>query len=97
MQTKKIELEVPKEITEIGEALGTLLSAIGTSLSDGFQPGTDIPVIITTAIATLGTAVNGAQDIPAEFQEDSVMAVMGCLNPVAVGIKDLLKLRNSSN
>ena len=83
METKKIELEVPKEITEVGEALGSILSAVGVALQDGFQPGTDIPVIITSAIAQLGTAISGAQEIPGEFTEAPVMAIMGALTPVA--------------
>jgi len=93
METVKMEIESPKEITEVGIALGEMLKAMQIALKDGFQPGTDIPVIITSAIAHLGTAITGVQNIPDEFEVDPVMSVMGPLNPVALGIKEMLKLR----
>jgi len=92
METKIIELEVPKEISEVGEALGAVLKAVGVALEDGFQPGEDIPVIVTSAVANLGVALGGIQNVPREFMEDPTMAILGVINPVALGIKEVVKL-----
>lgn len=93
METKQIVLDCPKEVTEIGEALGAVLEAMGSALADGFQPGLDIPVIVTAAIAKLGGAIEGAGELPVEFKEDPTMFVMGALVPVAKGIKEVVSLR----
>jgi len=90
MDYKKLEIETPKEITEVGEALEGILSATSKALEDGFQVSTDIPAIIVSAIANLSTAISGVQKIPGEVVGDPVMSVMGALVPVSQGIKSLI-------
>ena len=90
MDYKKLEIETPKEITEVGEALQGILDATAQALLDGFQVSTDIPAIIVSAIANLSTAISGVQKIPGEVIGDPVMSVMGALVPVSKGIKSLI-------
>jgi hypothetical protein len=86
MELKTLTLELPKETLEMGEAIQNILIATATALKDGWQPGTDVPVVITATIANLGTAVAGAQNIPAEFGEAPGDASLALIAPIAKGV-----------
>jgi len=90
MEYKKLEIETPKEITEVGEALEGILEATASALKDGFQAGQDIPTIVIASIANLSTAIAGVQKIPEEVKSDPVMSTIGALVPVSKGIKALI-------
>lgn len=90
MEVKRIEFDAPKEIYEVGEAVGVLLNSIATHKKDGIS-ATEIPAIISESLMGLISAINGVGNIPAEFKEAPVEAVMGALIPVARGVQALLK------
>ena len=83
--------QYPKETYEVGYALGEMIRAIGAALKDGFQPGQDIPVIITSAIANLASAINGLDELPEEFVQEPVKAAVAIIAPLGDGVQDLLK------
>ena len=89
-EKKQISLEVPKEIYEVGEAIGALLESIAAHKEGGIQAG-EIPAIISESLLGLIAALNGASEIPAEVKEAPVEAIMGALIPVAKGVQKLLK------
>lgn len=91
METKKLEIEVPKEINEVGECIKAILIASATALKDGFQPGQDIPVILASAFGGLMTAIGDCQKIPEEFTTLPVGASLGILLPVAQGVEEMIK------
>ena len=91
MELKKIEIEVPKEINEVGECLKGIMIAAGNALKDGFQPGQDIPVILASAFAGLMTAIADCQKIPEEFTTLPVAASLGVLLPVSQGIEEMIR------
>lgn len=93
MDLIKYDVESPKEILEVGIALGAILRATGEALKDGFQPGEDLPVIITSAIAHLGQAIQGVNEVGNEFKEMPVHASLGLINPIMVGVAELIKLK----
>lgn len=62
---KTISVEVPENVYALGEALKGMVAAVDQAVSDGWQPGVDIPVIITAAFQNLVPAiqsVKGASD-----------------------------------
>lgn len=61
---------VTKEADELASALVKMVEAIKVALADGWQAGTDIPVIVTQALAVLGPAVDGMDKLGAEKDED---------------------------
>lgn len=93
METKTITVEVPKEIAEVGEALGEILKVIGQSLADGWSAADDIPAIVTTTLMNLVKAIDGAQKIPDEFINDPVLATLGIVNPALIGVKEMIKIK----
>jgi hypothetical protein len=93
MEKLKYSVEVPKEIHEVGLALGAILKATGNALKDGFQPGEDIPVIVMAAVANLGAAVSGLDKVGDEFKALPVEATTGLLLPILEGIAALINLK----
>jgi len=90
METIKVELNCPKEITEVGLAIKQILDTTAIAIKDGFQPGSDIPIIMSSAFGALVTAIGGIQNLPEEFSYMPVMAALGVLIPVAEGIQSLI-------
>ena len=90
MNTKKFEVEYPKEALEIGEALQGILAETAKACEDGFQAGTDIPQILVAAIGKLSTAIEGLKELPEEFKTAPVDASMAIVAPVAKGAQELV-------
>lgn len=90
MEIVKIEFEAPKEIHEIGLAIGVLLESIANHKEGGIS-ASEIPAIISESLMGLIAALNGAGNVPSEFKEAPVEAIMGSLIPVAKGVQKLLK------
>lgn len=90
METVKIEIAAPKEIYEVGAAIGVLLNSIAVHKADGISAA-EIPAIISESLMGLISAINGVGNIPAEFKEAPVDAIMGALIPVSKGVQALLK------
>lgn len=90
MELKVYQTELPKESLDLGIALREVLKATGKALEDGFQPGADLPVIITSAVANLAGAINGLQSLPANFVESPAKSSVAILAPVGEGIDELI-------
>jgi hypothetical protein len=64
--------EVSKEAYELLIGVAKIVEVVKASLADGFQPGSDIPVIIASAIGDLVPAIQGVELIKEEIAEDKV-------------------------
>lgn len=84
MDVVKVELEASKETYELCEGIGAVTKAVKEALADGWQPGTDMPAIITAAITNLVPAMQGVEKIPAEVKHtrEFANAVYAGLTPV---------------
>jgi hypothetical protein len=82
-----MSMEVPKQLNDFANGLAELFAAIKGNLADGFQPGQDLPVLITQAIAKLGPIVNSAQGILPAFKEHPLSAGV----VIAVALEKALK------
>ena len=57
METKKLEVEVPKETHELADGVADIAVAALKATEDGWQSGTDLPVMVTTAVSELPAMV----------------------------------------
>lgn len=92
MEMKKLELEVPKEMYEVGEGVKTILVAIANAIKDGWQPAQDIPPILASSFSALMLAVEGCTNIPEEIEAMPVTAIKGAVLPITDGIEEMIKV-----
>jgi hypothetical protein len=76
MELVKVEVELPKQVSELADAVVAVVQATRLALKDGWQSGTDLPVILTTALAVLPKAVEGLDQLPAEVKGDKGKLVL---------------------
>ena len=74
MEKVVISVEVPKEMQEAAQAVVNMAAAAKLALADGFQPGQDIPALVSAAMANLMSAMDGMAKIPDEAKADPVSA-----------------------
>lgn len=86
----KVEVEVPKEIYEVGLCVSNMLQATGVALKDGWQAGQDIPVILTGALSGLMTAIEGCQKVLTEAKIVPFKFAQGITIPVLDGAEKLM-------
>ncbi len=70
METVKVELELPKEASELAAGIANFLAHAIAAVKDGFQAGDDLPVLLAAAMGDLIPALNGVDQLPTEFKED---------------------------
>lgn len=70
MALVKEEFELSKEARELGKGMNAFVAKTRQCLADGFQPGQDIPLVLAAAIADLIPAIQGAEQMGAEFKEN---------------------------
>jgi hypothetical protein len=85
VQTLKVEVTVSKEAYELGQGIAKFHEAIKQALADGWQSGQDIPPIISSAVADLVPAVQGADQVSKETDDKQAFAnaIYLGLSPVA--------------
>lgn len=70
MSKKMVSVEVEEKSYDVGQAVKNIVESAQQALADGFQPGQDVPAILTSSIMQLVTILQNAPAIPAESQED---------------------------
>jgi hypothetical protein len=65
--------------------------AVKKSLEDGWQPGTDISAVIASAISELVPAMQGVEQLPAEFVMEKEEFITGLGISVKEIVLELLK------
>jgi hypothetical protein len=66
MEYIKKEVEVPKETSELADAIAEVAVATKKALADGFQLGQDVPAIVSSAIQNLLPAIQGFEKLDDE-------------------------------
>lgn len=73
VQAQEAEVEMvekvhsqPKNVTELSDALTSLVATIDQQLGDGFQAGQDIPMIVTDVLMKVIPAVANAKKLGVE-------------------------------
>lgn len=70
MEKLVVQVEVSKEAYELAQALVKLASVVKEQLADGWEPLSDIPAVIMTAIRELPAAINGVDQLDDEMKAD---------------------------
>src|SRR6478752_5205673 len=70
MEKVEVKYMLPKETLELKDGLVKFVAAVKKSLDDGFQPGQDLPAMLTSAMTDLVPAVYGVQKLPEEAVAD---------------------------
>ncbi len=96
MKTTKLELEVTKEVHEIGLAVKGVVEAYKIAVADGFQAGQDIPTILMASYSNLTLAIEGADQAAAEFKADPIKASLGALIPLSEAVVILSRKEKDS-
>ena len=84
MEKLKIEVEVPKEAYELADGLAKIVGSVKSALADGWTPGSDIPVIVTSSLTHLVPAIQGVDQLDDEAKADPA----GFSKALALGIAD---------
>jgi len=84
MITKSVQ--VPKEVDEVMVAIVNILKVTKQALADGWQPGQDLPVILTAAATNLLPAVDGMNKIGDEWKQERA----GVLRSTMLGSADIV-------
>lgn len=63
-------VQVTKEADELAEGLVATVQHVKKALSDGWQPGQDLPVVLQAVLADLIPAIQGVEKLGAEITEN---------------------------
>lgn len=88
MQTVSVPVTVSKEAYELGQGVVKFVAALKGALSNGFQPGQDIPIVVAAAITELIPAMDGVQLMADELKTDQVAFA----SAFVLSAKDLVKV-----
>ena len=89
MASKDVVVKVDDVAYDVGASLVKFVVAAKGALADGWQPGSDLPVILSSAIADLAPVLGKVGSLPAEFEADKVGFVKG-INVALFDLVDVL-------
>ena len=77
-----LTVQIPKETADLVQGLTGFIKACKKALSDGWQPGQDIPVLMAAAISNLGPALEGFDKIGQEAYDNpqAMITAVGILS-----------------
>lgn len=90
MEKVQKTLELPKAASDLGDGLVAFASVAKQALADGWQPGQDLPVLVSAAVANLIKPLGELKDLGLEAHED-VLSVAQALSFSGLEIAKLLK------
>lgn len=70
MSQIQVPVTVEEKTYELSQALVKFTSAIKGALADGWQPGQDVPVILSAAFQDLVPVIKDVGSLPSELKED---------------------------
>lgn len=73
--TKEISVTVSKETIELMDGLAKFVGAVKTALKDGWQPGSDLPVLLSSTITDLVPALDGIDKVKEELLKEKAAFV----------------------
>lgn len=83
MPSIEVPVSVSKEAHDIGSGLFKIQKAAKEALSDGWQPGQDLPIILTTAMSEMLEMLSGIDKVPGEWSEDNAAFMKAFMIPLA--------------
>ena len=86
MAIKTVSVDVAKETYELAAGVAQFLSALKEAVSDGWDTGDDLPIMLESAIKHLFPAMEGITGIGDEFKADPAAVYKA----VSVGLVDVI-------
>lgn len=87
----EVSVKVTKEAYELADGLKKFVLDIKGALADGWQPGADLPVVLSAALADLVPAVQGVEKLGDEAKADVQGFINGLVLPAEALAVALLK------
>jgi hypothetical protein len=75
MEYVEKKVSVPKEVSELADGVVKIVIAIKNAMADGWNLGQDLPIIVTTALAVLPTAIDGFDKLGEESKDESAFTM----------------------
>lgn len=69
------QVELPKEWSEVGDALVAIAAAVKAAKADGWNAGMDIPAVAMASFGPLAKALDGVMNLEAEAKEAPEAAI----------------------
>jgi len=91
MAVMDVMVPVSKETYEMGEALVDLIVKIKGALADGWQIGSDVPVMISAVVTNMAEIIEGMKAAKGEWDQDDAATVAALSLTVAALVKELRK------
>src|SRR5690242_8750982 len=74
MEKKLVEVEVSVGAYDLGQNLGKFIASVRQALADGWQPGSDIPALISAAVEDLVPSVSDIAKLGDESADKQALA-----------------------
>ena len=75
MSKEQLTIVVEKEVYEMALNLRDFVGAVKQAMADGWQPGQDLPILLTAALTNLVPALQKINQIAPNLAEDKVAFV----------------------
>jgi hypothetical protein len=85
MSKIQLNVEVSKEMYEVGVALANIWRAAKEATKDGWSPAGDLPAIVFAALQELPAAISGLDKLDDELAEDPAAFTRA----IAMGISEI--------
>jgi hypothetical protein len=69
--SQKVQVDVSKEAYELGQGVAKFVGALAKALKDGWQVGSDLPVVVAATLGDLVPALQGVEKLPAEAMAET--------------------------
>lgn len=77
--SKMVEVAVAENSYDLMIKMAAFIAAVKTALADGWQMGSDLPVIVTAAIQDLVPAIQDGQKVGDEYAADKAAVIRAAL------------------
>ena len=92
MARVSVSVEVSKQSHALAQSLADIVQVVRAALADGWQPGLDIPVIITQVIGKLGAGLQGLETLKDDYTAENAAATsLALLLPIMGVVDDIVK------
>jgi hypothetical protein len=71
-----VSVEVSKEVSDLGDAVLGLVTAIKTALADGFQITQDVPSVVMAAISEVPKAMDAMSSLKGDLSQNPKESAM---------------------
>lgn len=79
----QVQVACAKELYELSKGLADFVLDVRKAVADGWQPGADLPALLTSAVGRLVPAMQGVEKLKDEYAGSKKEFLLGALVPLA--------------